>query len=111
VIWRTKKRRKEFDSPLTARDVRSISGRGFQIVLPRSFVGGAFTFISALEGTAAQVFYFRAVVTTSTEMKAKASLTKLLGKTIWNPRPEIDVASWAISYESNSFRLFLGHQN
>ena len=32
-----------------ARDVRSITGRGFQIVLSRSFVGEVFPFISALE--------------------------------------------------------------
>ena len=71
----------------------------------------ALTFISALEVTAAKVFYFRAAVTSSAEMEVKTSPTKLLDKTIWNPHPEIDLASWAVSGESNSFRLFLGHKN
>jgi hypothetical protein len=53
-FWWPKKRRKEFDSSPTARDARSISGQGFQIVLSGSFVGGVFTFISALEVTTAQ---------------------------------------------------------
>jgi hypothetical protein len=93
--------------------VKSVGQIQFQIVLSRSFVGGAFAYISALKVTAAQGFYFRAVVvvTSSAEMKVKTPPTKLLGKTIWNPRPEIDLARWAVSDESNSFRLFLGHQN
>jgi hypothetical protein len=76
-----------------------------------SYVGGVFAFISALEVTTAQVFYFRAVVTSGAEMKVKTPPTKLLDKTFWNPRPEIDLASRAVSGESNSFRLCLGHQN
>jgi hypothetical protein len=55
--------------------------------------------------------YFRAVVTSSAEMEAKAFPAKLLDKTFWNPRPEIDLASRAVSGESNSFHLILGHQN
>jgi hypothetical protein len=52
--------------------------------------------------------YFRAAVTSSAEMKVKTPPTKLLDKTIWNPRPEteIDLAPRAVSDESNSFRLF-----
>jgi hypothetical protein len=39
--------------------------------------------------------------------------TSTVDKTIWNPRPEIDLASRAraVSDESNSFRFILGHQN
>ena len=66
---------------------------------------------SALEVTSAQVFYFRADVTSSAEMEVKTPPMKLLDKTIWNPHPEIDLASRAVSGESNSFRLFLGHKN
>jgi hypothetical protein len=44
-------------------------------------------------------------------MKVKTPPTELLDKTIWNPRPEIDLASRAVSDESNSFRFFFGHQN
>ena len=40
---------KDYDLYGTARDARSITGRGFQIVLSRSFVGEVSTFISALE--------------------------------------------------------------
>jgi hypothetical protein len=58
----------------------------------------------------AQVFYFRAVVTSSAEMRAETSPTKLPDKTIWNPRPDIDLGSFlaprAVSGESKSFRLF-----
>jgi hypothetical protein len=50
-------------------------------------------------------------VTSSAEMEVKTSPTKLLDKTIWNPHPEIDLASRAVSGESNSFRLFLVHKN
>jgi hypothetical protein len=36
----------------------------------------------------------------------------IAGKTIWNPRPEIDLAPRAVSDESESFRpFFLGYQN
>jgi hypothetical protein len=45
-------------------------------------------------------------VTSSAEMKVGTSPTKLLDKTFWNPRPEIDLASRAVSDESSSFRLF-----
>jgi hypothetical protein len=81
------------------------------------FADVAFTFISALEVTTAQVFYFRAVVavTSSAEMKAKTAPikrpTKLLDKTFWNPHPEIGLTSQAVSDEPSFFRLFLGHQN
>jgi hypothetical protein len=64
-----------------------------------------------LEAMAAQVFYFRAVVTSIAEMKVNTPLTRLLDKSIWNPRPEIDLALRAVSDESSSFRIFLGHQN
>jgi hypothetical protein len=50
-------------------------------------------------------------VPSSAKMEVKTSPTKLLDKTIWNPRPETDLASRAVSHEPNSFRLFLGHQN
>ena len=69
--------------------------------LSKSSVGGVFTSISALEGTAARVFYFRAVVTSSTGMKAEASPTKLLDKKIWNPRPEIYKAPRAVMIVTN----------
>jgi hypothetical protein len=83
----------------------AISGRGFQNVLSRSFVGGVFTSISALEVTTAQVFYFRAVVTSGAEMKMKEKTppTKLLDETLWNPRPEIDLAPRADTHRSNEF--------
>jgi hypothetical protein len=63
-FWWPKKGRKEFDSSprVTARCARSISGRGFQNVLSFCLevsyyiIGGVFTFISAPEVTAAQVF-------------------------------------------------------
>ena len=79
----------------TARDARSITGRGFQIFLSRSFVGEVLPFISALE----VAFLFP---TSSAEMKGKTSPTKLLDKTIWNPRPMIDLASRAVSDKSKS---------
>ena len=44
------------------------------------------------------------------EMKGRASPTKLLDKTIRNPGPMIDLASRAVSEKSKSFHLFLGHQ-
>jgi hypothetical protein len=50
-------------------------------------------------------------VTSSAEMEVKTPPTKLLDKTIWNPHPEIDLASRAVSGDSNSLRLFLDHQN
>jgi hypothetical protein len=52
-------------------------------------------------------------MTSGAEMELKASPTKLLDKTIWNYRPEIDLAlaPRAFNDESNSFRFFLGHQN
>jgi hypothetical protein len=54
--------------------------------------------ISPVGVTAAQVLYFRAAVISSTEMEVKTtSLAKLLDKTIWNPRPEIDLAPRAVS--------------
>ena len=65
---------------------------------PANFVGGAFTFISVPEVATARVFYFRAAVTSSAEMKVKAKKppTKLPDKTIWNPRPGVDLASRAV---------------
>ena len=68
-------------------------------------------FFVSLEVTTAQVFYFRAAVTSSAEMEVKTFPAKLLDKTFWNPRPEIDLASRAVSGESGSSHLFLGHQN
>ena len=47
--------------------------------------------------TTAQVFCFRAAVTSSAEMKAKAPSAELLGNIIWNPRPEIYLASRAVT--------------
>ena len=49
-------------------------------------------------------------MTSSAEMEVKTSITKLLDKTIWNPRPEIDLASRAVSGESSPFRLFFRPQ-
>jgi hypothetical protein len=41
-------------------------------------------------------------------MKRKTSPTQFLDKTIWNPRPVIDLASRAIKESGGSFLLVLG---
>jgi hypothetical protein len=41
-------------------------------------------------------------------MKRKTSPTELLDKTIWNPRPVIDLLSRAITESGGSFLLVLG---
>jgi hypothetical protein len=60
--WRPKKKAEGYrlitNGPRCYRTGRSIPGREFQIVLSRSFVGGVFAFISALEVATAQVFLF-----------------------------------------------------
>ena len=42
------------------------------------------------------------------EMKRKTSSTELLDKTIWNPRPVIDLLSRAVFESGVSFLHFLG---
>ena len=46
--------------------------------------------------------------TSNAEMKRKTSSTKLLDKTIWNPRPVIDSLSRAITESGGSYLLVLG---
>jgi hypothetical protein len=46
--------------------------------------------------------------TSSAKMKGKTSSTKLLDKTIWNPRPVIGLLSRPITGPSGSFLLVLG---
>ena len=81
-------------------------GRGYIIEIFMKHLKGVprtCTSISVLEVTAAQVFYFRAAVTSSAEMEVKKTPpTKLLDldKTIWNPHPEIELASRAVGGES-----------
>ena len=43
-------------------------------------------------------------------MKGKDSPTKLLDKTIWDPRPVIGLASLAVSGSVDYYLLFLGHR-
>ena len=46
--------------------------------------------------------------TSNAEMKRKTSSTELLDKTIWNPRPVIDLLTRAIRESGGSFLLVLG---
>ena len=46
--------------------------------------------------------------TSNAEMKRKTSSTELLDKTIWNPRPVIDLLARAIRESGSSFLLVLG---
>jgi hypothetical protein len=46
--------------------------------------------------------------TSNAEMKGGTSPTKLLNKTIWNPRPVIDQSPRAIKELGGSFLLALG---
>jgi hypothetical protein len=73
----------------------------------RSFVA-SLPPISALEVTGTQVFYFRAVVTSSAGMNAKTPLAKLLDKTIWNPRPGICLLTYCTNTNSTAGLLGVG---
>jgi hypothetical protein len=42
-------------------------------------------------------------------MKGETSPTKILDKTVRNPRPVTDLPSRAVSDKPKSFHLFLGH--
>jgi hypothetical protein len=94
-------------------DSRSITGRGFQIVLSRSSAEEVSPFISALEVLRIRMAHVRVVrirKTSNAKMKRKTSSTKLLDKKTLEspPRDWPSVLSRAIKELGGSFLLVLG---